>query len=153
METLPVKSPGIGLNRKTKETVVFIICLTCIFLFLSSAYSKLAEHQRFEHGLQNVDFISSFAPFLSWVVPILEIVIALLLIIPPTFRYGLYSFTALMSLFTFYIGGMMLWADKLPCHCNLFIEKLSWRQHLLFNIAFILMALFALRLSKKFKKS
>jgi len=149
METLSVKSSGIRLNRKTKDIIVFIICLACIFLFLSSAYSKLADHQRFEHGLQNVDFISSFAPLLSWLVPALEIVIAILLIIPSTFRYGLYSFTALMLLFTFYIGGMMLWADKPPCHCNLFIEKLSWGQHLLFNMAFIVAALLALRLSKK----
>lgn|SRR5690606_39737865 len=149
METLSVKSSDIRLNRKTKDIIVFIICLACIFLFLSSAYSKLADHQRFEHGLQNVDFISSFAPLLSWLVPALEIVIAILLIIPSTFRYGLYSFTALMLLFTFYIGGMMLWADKLPCHCNLFIEKLSWGQHLLFNMAFIVAALLALRLSKK----
>lgn len=133
---------------KINEAIVFIICLACIFLFLSSAYSKFAEHERFIHGLSRIPVISSLAPAISWIVPFIEVIVSLLLIIPKTLKTGLYLFTCVMAVFTLYIGIMLIWADKLPCHCNLFIEKLSWGQHLQFNLACILLAIIALRLSK-----
>lgn len=136
-------------HAKTKEVIVFIICLACIFLFLTSAYSKIIDHERFTKGLARVPLIGRSASVISWLVPLSEITIALLLIIPKTYKSGLYSFTWLMILFTLYISGMMLWADRLPCHCNLFIEKLSWGQHLIFNTIFIILSISALQLSKK----
>ncbi|MDB5156121.1 MAG: hypothetical protein JWR50_828, partial [Mucilaginibacter sp.] len=47
------------------------------------------------------------------------------------------------------ILSMVLWAEKLPCHCSGAIEKLSWTQHIWFNLAFIALAISALRLSKR----
>lgn len=136
-------------HAKLKEAIVLAICLACIFLFLTSAYGKVTEHQRFVRGLSKVSFIGSGASFLGWLVPLAEILVAILLMIPKTCRFGLQVFTAFMAIFTLYIGGMMLWADKLPCHCNLFIEKLSWGQHLFFNTGFIALGILALGLSKK----
>ena len=62
--------------------------------------------------------------------------------------YGLWGFLLTMTAFTIYIGSMWLWAEKLPCHCNLIIEKLSWGEHVVFNLAFIGLAAFALWLMK-----
>lgn len=58
------------------------------------------------------------------------------------------GFTGLMTLFTGYILSMVLWAEKLPCHCGGAIEKLSWTQHIWFNLAFIALAAFALWISQ-----
>jgi len=148
METTLSKPKGFQLTNKAKEWLINGICLVCVFLFVYTAYSKLMDHDRFLHGLMNVHPISGFAVYLSWFVPISEIITAILLIIPETIRLGLYAFTALMVVFTGYIISMLLWAKNLPCHCGGVIEKLSWVQHVWFNLAFIAIAIFALWLSK-----
>lgn len=135
-------------SRKTKNLVIFLICLACIFLFLYTANSKITDHPRFLNGLVNVEAISRFAVYISWLVPVAEILVSVLLIIPQTSKWGLYGFIGLMVLFTGYITSMVLWAKKLPCHCGGAIEKLSWTQHIWFNLAFIALAVFALWLSK-----
>jgi uncharacterized membrane protein (DUF485 family) len=135
-------------SEKFKNNTIFCICLTCIFLFLYTGYSKIADHGRFLNGLTRVTIIGPFAIYISWIVPIVEIIISILLIIPKTSIWGLYSFSILMGVFTIYIISMVLWATKLPCHCGGAVEKLSWTQHIWFNLAFIAIAVFALWLSK-----
>lgn len=122
---------------KLKEYLIFGICLICLFLFLFAGYGKIVDHQTFTKGLSKVNFIGTYAVFIAWMVPLMEIGIATLLIIPFTQKIGLYLFTGTMIVFTLYIGSMLLWNEKLPCHCNLFVEKLSWVEHLWFNLAFI----------------
>ncbi|SMD01304.1 MauE/DoxX family redox-associated membrane protein [Pedobacter nyackensis] len=131
-----------------REHLAFGIVLTCLFLFLTSAYTKIEEHDRFMNGLLKVAFISHYAWLISWTVPVAEIVVSLFLIIPKTHKWGLYGFIGLMMVFTIYIGSMLLWSEKLPCHCNLLIEKLSWGEHVVFNLAFVGLAAFALWLIK-----
>jgi hypothetical protein len=106
------------------------------------------EHEKFVLGLSKVKFIGSNAIWVSWVVPASEIAVSILLIHPVTQRHGLFGFASLMVLFTLYILSMLLWAEKLSCHCNLIIEKFSFSQHLVFNVAFIVLALSALQLMK-----
>lgn len=119
-----------------------------MFLFLYTAYSKWTDHARFLKGLTKVKWIGSNAGYISWLVPLAEVLISLLLIIPQTYKWGLYGFTGLMALFTGYIISMVLWANKLPCHCGGAIEKLTWTQHIWFNMAFMALSVFALWLSK-----
>lgn len=137
MNTVIAKKTSILFSVRTKHWLSFCICLLCVFLFVISAYDKIAEHERFRNGLSKVAIIGSYAYIISWLVPIVEMVVALLLIIPKTQKYGLFGFLLVMIVFTIYIGGMWLWAEKLPCHCNLIIEKLSWAEHVVFNLAFI----------------
>lgn len=136
------------LSPRLKDSIILIICLGGVFLFLTSAYTKIVDHERFILGLAKVTFVGSLATFVGWMVPISEIAIALLLIIPKTQRAGLYAFTGLMGVFTLYIVSMYFWAEKLPCQCNLIIERLGWGEHLVFNSACIALAVIALRLSK-----
>jgi hypothetical protein len=149
MESTINKQTRFQLTEKAKEWVVLGICLICMFLFLCTAYSKVAEHDRFLKGISKVALIGGFAGYLSWLVPAAELLVAALLIIAQTCKWGLQGFIVLMTLFTGYILSMVLWAEKLPCHCSGAIEKLSWTQHVWFNLAFIAMAASAPRLSKK----
>ena len=137
------------LTEKTKGRLIFSICLICVFLFLYTAYSKILEHGRFLKGLSRVEFLGSFAGPISWAVPVAEISVAVLMIIPKAYKFGLWAFVALMAMFTGYILGMLLWATKLPCHCGGVIETLTWQQHIWFNMIFVGLAIFALRLCKK----
>jgi len=148
MESSIIKKPAFQFGSKAKERLVFSICLICMFLFLYTAYSKILEHHRFLTGLSRVAAIGGFAPYISWFVPAAEILVSILLIIPNTARWGLYGFLVLMVLFTCYILSMLLWAKKLPCHCGGAIEKLTWTQHVWFNLAFIAIAVLGLWLGK-----
>lgn len=153
MESAIEGNKSFRFNDNFKEWIVFGICLICTFLFLFSAYEKIIDHSRFEKGLSKVSIIGSYANLIAWTVPILEIFISLLLIIPKTHRWGLYGFASLMTLFTAYILSMLLWKEKLPCHCNLILEKLSWEQHLWFNLVFIGLSIGAVKLSKPITKT
>jgi hypothetical protein len=148
MEGMIIKPSRIRLSNKVKGPAVSCICLICVFLFVYTASSKLMTHAQFLSGLQNIRVFNGYAALLSWFVPVAEIIIAILLIIPKTIRLGLYAFTIVICVFTVYIISMLLWAKNLPCRCGGVIEKLSWLQHVWFNLAFIAIALFALWLSK-----
>ncbi|WGQ09718.1 hypothetical protein QG516_24700 [Pedobacter gandavensis] len=149
MESTTVRKRSFQFTERSKEGLTFLIILICLFLFLISAYTKIEDHERFSRGLAKVQLIGPHAALISWMVPIAEIGVSLLLIIPKTHRWGLYGFTSFMIVFTVYILSMLLWEEKLPCHCNLIIEKLSWTAHLWFNVGFIVLALCAIWLMKK----
>lgn len=148
MESSLTRIKSFRLSNSAREQAVLGICLISIFLFLFSAYEKLVDHQRFYQGLSRVSIIGSKAEIISYAVPLLEVSISILLIIPKTQRKGLYGFVALMGTFTVYIFGMWLWAPNLPCHCNLIVEKLSWGQHIWFNLVFLGLAIIGLLLNK-----
>jgi hypothetical protein len=148
MDSIMSKKQRFQLTNKGKDRLILAICSLCIFLFLYTACAKLMDHGRFLNGLYHVEVIGRFAFYISWLVPLAEILIAILLIIPRTLKLGLYSFLGLMILFTVYILSVLLWASKLPCHCGGVIEKLSWTQHVWFNLTFIALAVCALRLLK-----
>lgn len=148
MESIITNDTKFQMSQTTREKIITASCWLCMALFLYTAYAKIVDHARFLAGLTRVHLISGFAVFISFAVPISEILIALLLLIPMTVKTGLYSFIAIMSLFTIYIISAMIWEPHLPCHCGGAIEKLSWGQHIWFNLAFITIAVFALRLIK-----
>jgi hypothetical protein len=147
METIFLPKAKFQLSNKLRDRLVFCICLICISLFLYTAYSQIVDHQRFFKGLSKVAVVGGFALYISWLVPVAEVLISILLIIPITYKWGLCGFAGLMILFTGYILSMVLWAKKLPLHSGGAAEKLSWTQHIWFNLAFIVIAVFALWLS------
>lgn len=146
---MSIKGAKINLSDKAKEWISFAITLLCIFLFLYTGYSKITDHARFMKGLSRVDFIGPYAVYISWVVPPAEIFVAILMIIPKTQKTGLFAFLGLMILFTLYILLVLMWADKLPCHCGGVIETLGWGQHVWFNLVFIGLSGYALWLNSE----
>lgn len=131
----------------------FLSLLTNIILaslFAYTAYEKIMDHERFMNGIAKVEIIGKFALFISWFVPIAELLIAVLVLIPETVRIGLWSFFGMMLVFSVYILIALIWANKLPCHCGGVIETLTWTEHLWFNFGFILLSLIAIRLENTF---
>ena len=138
-------------SENARYWISYGICLLCLFLFLTSAYTKVNKHETFASGLSSVQVIGSSAEIIAWCVPLAELLVSILLIIPSTQRWGLYGFIGIMLIFTIYVGSMLIWAEKLPCNCNLIIEKLSWSEHVVFNLSFIGLAVLALWLDKTIK--
>ena len=152
MKTINVIQVPLQLGKTSKEGIAFAISLACLFLFALSAYEKFTELERFTAGLAKVRWIGTYAAMVAVAVPSLELLISLLLIVPATQHLGLWAFATLMGVFTLYIASMLLWAAQLPCHCNLILTHLSFGQHLVFNIGFILLALWGIYLKKKLKR-
>lgn len=151
MQKLNNKTLRLTLSDQHKTNLIWAICYCCIFLLVYTAYAKIEDHDRFYKGLLRVSYIGDYALLISWLVPLSELLIAVLLLVPQLQKWGLYLFTAMMGVFTLYIASMLLWATKLPCHCGGAIEKLSWAQHLWFNLAFMALAVAALWLEKNRK--
>lgn len=125
----------------SKKLIAEIIGGLFILLFLYTALSKLSELELFRLVLRSSPLISGYANIVSILIPAGEILVSVLLFIPGTRRWGLYASFLLMLIFTLYLAYMISFTTQLPCSCGGVISGLSWKQHLVFNIAFSLLAL------------
>ncbi len=124
-----------------RKAVLETIRLLFILLFVYTAASKFLDYENFKAVIGQSPLLTPFAPVLAVTVPVAEVVIALLLAIPRFRRAGLYASFAIMMLFTTYITVLLTFAVKVPCSCGGVISRMSWTQHLYFNIFFTLLAL------------
>ncbi|SHN11971.1 MauE/DoxX family redox-associated membrane protein [Flavobacterium xinjiangense] len=138
-------------NVSIKNNILDCICLLYILLFVYAAVSKLLDFQNFQAQLGQSPLLSAFTGIVSWVVPIAELFIALLLIFPKYRLAGLFSAFSLMVLFTTYIIIILNFSSFIPCSCGGILEKLGWTEHLIFNIGFILLAVIGTLLLSTFK--
>ncbi|MES2418326.1 MAG: MauE/DoxX family redox-associated membrane protein [Bacteroidota bacterium] len=136
----------------SKKMMVDIVCYVYFILFLYAAFSKLLAYEKSQLQMSKSPVITNFASILVWLVPVIEIVIATLLITKKTIMLGLYAALALMIMFTAYIIAILNFSDTVPCSCGGVLEKLGWTEHLLFNLAFMLLAIIAILLQTKIKE-
>ncbi len=123
-----------------KKTTILISSYLFVFLFLYAAASKLLDFETFAVQLAQSPLLSAYAGFIAWAVPGIEITIALLLVFERFRLFALYAAFTLMVMFTAYIYIILNFSDFVPCSCGGVLEKLSWTQHLFFNIFFIILA-------------
>jgi len=127
-------------KESIKRNVAVVISYLFVLLFLYAAVSKLLDFETFTVQLAQSPLLSAYAGFIAWAVPGLEILIAVLLTIPKFRIPALYAAFTLMVMFTAYIFIILNFSDFIPCSCGGVLEKLSWTQHLIFNIVFIILA-------------
>jgi putative oxidoreductase len=117
-----------------------IIAALFILLFMYTATSKFLEFSSFRTVLHMSPLIGDTASVVAWGLPLTEIVISLLLFFPRTRRKGLWASLVIMTLFTAYIGYMIYFTPTRPCNCGGVLQQMTWKQHLIFNIFFTLLA-------------
>lgn len=127
-------------NTKIGNNIVSIICCLYALLFTYAATSKLLDFENFLIQLGQSPILSSFASWILFAVPAVEILIAILLLIRNFRLIGLFAAYTLMILFTAYIYIILNYSAFVPCSCGGVIQKLSWGQHIIFNGCFILLA-------------
>jgi hypothetical protein len=137
--------------NQLKLIVSEIVSTIFIFLFIYTAVSKIISHDSFAAVLDRSPLLGEFSNFISWMIPLTEIFVSLLLIVPNLRRVGLLFSATLMSLFTLYIAYLLLFASGLPCSCGGVLNSLGWKEHLVFNICFTVLAFIGWRSSKKNK--
>lgn len=138
-----------GWNRKFRGLLVKTVSLLFTVLFVYTAVSKLVHLDIFQLRLERMPYISSHAPLISWGVPFLELVIAGLLWFPGYRKAALYASFILMGLFTGYITLVLTYSDSIPCSCGGVISALGWKEHILLNITFMVLALLGIICSSK----
>ncbi|WP_333696017.1 MauE/DoxX family redox-associated membrane protein [Flavobacterium sp.] len=121
-----------------------LICLLFVLLFVYAAVSKLLDFENFQVQLGQSPLISSFAGFISFFIPILELLLAFFLIFPKSRRTSLHLSTFLMSTFSAYIFVMINFSPNVPCSCGGILEQLNWKEHLYFNMFFVILGTLAL---------
>lgn len=131
------------------QIIIDIITALLITLFLYAAVSKLLDTEKFISELKNQPFDNWLAPFIAVGIIALEFIITGLLLSEKTRRTGLICSLSLMILFTGYIGLVLTgYFGRTPCSCGGIISKLSWTQHLFFNLFFVAISLIGIMLSR-----
>ena len=128
------------LSNKRSEGIVEGIAIAYVLLFIYAATSKLLDFETFSVQLAQSPLLSAYAGIIAWLVPGIELAIAVLLTLKRFRTSALYAAFTLMVMFTAYIFIILNFSDFIPCSCGGVLEKLSWTQHLIFNVVFILLA-------------
>ncbi|UJF28796.1 tellurium resistance protein TerC [Kaistella sp. 97-N-M2] len=118
-------------------------------LFVYAAFSKLLDFENFQTQMAQSPLLSAYAGWASIGILALELMTVLLLVWDKTRRVGLYASFGLMTAFTLYIYLILNYAENIPCSCGGIFEKMSWDQHLLFNITGVLLALLGIVFIRK----
>jgi uncharacterized membrane protein YphA (DoxX/SURF4 family) len=136
-----------------RNLLVEVIATSFILLFVYIATSKFYGFTSFRRVLSSAPYISSYAAILAWAVPVTLLLAALLLIIPAWRQQGLWASFILMVLFTGYISFMLSFAHSLPCSCGGVWKEMTWKQQLIFNLGFTMLALTGIWLNRKKRTS
>ena len=129
---------------KKTELINYTTILTCyllIFLFTYTGITKLIDHSIFKSSILQSPIISNNATVISWLIPLLELSIVVMLAFGKYRQKGFLFSLVLTTVFTIYIAYMILFIPHLPCSCGGILKELTWGNHLLFNSFFILLIL------------
>lgn len=143
-------SKDIVYSRNT--IVVEAITFLYVILFLYTAINKLSDYTVFREQIAMSPILEPIAPYIARLLPIYELLITALLIVPRWRIKGLYASLMTMIFFTLYIILILTFNKNIPCSCGGFLEQLSWTEHIIFNVFFIALAIVALKFKSRLSK-
>ncbi len=114
---------------------------------------KLIQFKDSRNAFHNQTFPPELAEALSYLVPGVELLIALLLLFSMTRWWGYLGSILLLSVFTTYVG--LIWVGafpRVPCNCAGIIESLGWAEHFWMNLGLIGMAIYGVWMEGRKKK-
>ena len=139
-----IKFTTMKIPPAVREATFNTICTLYVLLLMYAAVSKLLDFENFRVQLGQSPLLSAFAGLLSWLVPVIEIILALMLIYRPWSAVGMYGALTMMVMFTAYIYFILNYSSYVPCSCGGILEKMGWEQHLIFNATFVVLATVAI---------
>lgn len=134
---------------------IFIEAVPCFFvlLFIYAGMSKMLDFENFQFQLVQSPIVSAYAGYISYAVIITELLVATLLIISGTRLFALYASMAIMISFTMYIYLILNFSEFVPCSCGGILEKMGWKEHLIFNIFCVIVALCSITVYERERKN
>ncbi len=122
-----------------KKAIPYVTSVMLVLLFTYTALDKLSDMTIFEYGLKAQVFHSTMIPVLKWGIPLVELLIVVLLLIPRLNATGIVAGTFLMLSFTVYIVLVMLTVfSKVPCACAGVFKTITWQQQLALNLVVLI---------------
>ncbi|MCD8739069.1 hypothetical protein LT679_00520 [Mucilaginibacter roseus] len=116
-----------------------LIAALLILLYVYTAASKLLSFNDFQMQMRQQVFPAWFKEVLIWILPLAELFVAVLLLIPSTRQTGLGLSAVLLLAFTLYIGLALVHVfDRVPCSCGGVFRRMGWKLHFWFNLFFLL---------------
>ena len=145
-----ILAPLIPFHIMKRKIIIEIISSLLILLFLYASVSKWLAFKTFIGDMNNQPFPNWMTPYLVWGIPVIEVLIAVGLMFEKTRVPALYASLVLMMAFTIYTVAVLSHAFKyVPCSCGGVIKKLTWPQHLFFNLFFVGISLLGIWLKKR----
>ncbi|MCL1669897.1 hypothetical protein M2T82_17695 [Elizabethkingia ursingii] len=135
-----------------KKIIPFAVSIFFVILFCYAAISKVLDFENFQVQISASPLLNGFSQFLPYTIIIVEVIIAGLLCYRKTRTAGLIGSFILMLIFTGYIALLLSTSKNLPCSCGGILEKMSWHQHLDFNIGCVILTIIALSLNLKYSR-
>ncbi|WP_111309612.1 MauE/DoxX family redox-associated membrane protein [Confluentibacter sediminis] len=131
-------------NKSWHQIVTKSIVFLYVVLFVYAATSKLLDFENFRLQLSQSLILTDLKDIIAFMIPLLEILIAIGLAINQSRMLALYMGVGLMSAFTMYIVTILNFSDFVPCSCGGILEQLGWKEHLVFNFIFVALGSFAI---------
>ncbi|WP_121667549.1 MauE/DoxX family redox-associated membrane protein [Mesonia aquimarina] len=136
-------------NLKTRNLIVRIVSYLFVLLFVYAAVSKMIDFEVFRSQLSQSPLLTNYSSLLVFIIPFIEILIAIALLLPKLQYFALYASGILMLLFSLYIVAILNFSPSIPCSCGGILENLGWEQHLYVNLIFVVLAFTASFLHQK----
>ena len=135
-----------------KKIIPFAVSIFFVILFCYAVISKVLDFENFQVQISESPLLNGSLQFLPYTIIIVEVLIAGLLCYRKTRNIGLIGSFVLMLIFTGYIAFILSTSDNLPCSCGGILEKMSWHQHLYFNIGCVILSVIALGLNLRYSR-
>ncbi len=134
------------LNKKRVKTIFFFLAKYILaLLFAYSFMKKVLNLNMFKVKLMRSELIpDTWVWFLGYLVPLIELVVVILLVTSFKTKISLYFSLSTLFIFTFYLFSINHFSLYTGCSCGGIFERLTYSQHLLVNIFFMGINIFAL---------
>ncbi|SFB39870.1 MauE/DoxX family redox-associated membrane protein [Algoriphagus aquimarinus] len=114
-------------------------------LFTYTAVSKVYDWQGTRMAMYNQVFPVWMADAILYILPLVELGVAVMLLVSVWRKAGLLMSVILLSLFTGYVTIVWLgFTDRVPCSCGGILSSLGWGEHLVVNLVFLGIAIIGL---------
>ena len=127
---------------------------TCYLLLIGLwTYVGLDKILRFgesRKAFHNQTFTSDLAEILSYIIPGVELLLALLLLFSVTRWWGYLGSLLLLTVFITYVG--LIWVGafpRVPCNCAGLIDNMGWAAHFWMNLGLIGISTYGIRMGRK----
>ena len=125
-----------------KQNIEQVIIWIFVLIWTYTGISKLIDFAGFRGAILNQPFPNDIGEYLSILIPIIEVVTAILLINRKTRAIGLIGSVVMLSAFTTYVGLVWVGAfERIPCGCAGILELLGWKAHFYLNLSLLILAM------------